>query len=60
MGQGFLLVCDERNVPEVLSAARAHGHDAKVAGHVDDTRSIRVRSRGVERAELSFPLETTT
>lgn len=60
MGQGFLLVCEGSAVPEVLAAARAHGHEAKVAGHVDDTRTIRVRSRGIERAELTFPLETTT
>jgi len=57
MGQGFLVVCPEREAARVLDVCSRHGHLARVAGRVDDTRSIRVRSRGRDGGTLTYPLE---
>lgn len=57
MGQGFMLVAPETELPAILEACTKHGHHAKVAGRIDETASIRVRSRGRDGGTLTYPKE---
>lgn len=57
MGQGFMIVCPEPEVARVFDACARHGHLARIAGRLDDDRSIRVRSRGRDGGTLTYPME---
>ncbi len=57
MGQGFMLVAPESELPAIESACAKHGHTARVAGRLDEIPSIRVRSRGRDPQTLTYPKE---
>lgn len=57
MGQGFMIVCPEAEAARVFDVCARHGHLARIAGRIDDTRSIRVRSRGRDGGTLTYPME---
>ncbi|MCI2426664.1 hypothetical protein LM597_04575, partial [Candidatus Acetothermia bacterium] len=55
MGQSHLIITDE---PEaVLAFAHEQRVNAQVAGRISNDRVIRIRSKGIEKALLEYPLK---